>query len=57
MYCLKTVADTVGTDKMRGNTGVIDALVLIFNYVFEHEVWPARWGSGTIFPKTSTTLG
>lgn len=47
---LKTAADAVGSSKMRGNTGVVEALVLIFNYVFDNEVWPERWGKGVVIP-------
>ena len=47
---LKTTADTVDVSKMRGNTGVLDALVLVFNFVFDNEVWPERWGAGAIVP-------
>ena len=39
---IKAAADAVGTNKMRGNTGVVEALVLIFNYVFDNEVWPKQ---------------
>ena len=47
---LKSAADAVGTSKLKGTNPVVDALVLIFNYVFEHEIWPERWGTGVIFP-------
>jgi hypothetical protein len=47
---LRSGADAVGTSKMRGNTGVVEALVLMFNYVFDNEVWPERWGSGVVMP-------
>ena len=47
---LKTAADAVGSSKMRGNTGVVEALVLVFNYVFDNEVWPERWGRGVVIP-------
>lgn len=47
---IKTAADAVYTNKLkRGNT-VVGALTLLFNYVFEQERWPKRWGSGIIFP-------
>ena len=29
---------------------MVEALTLIFNYVFSREQWPERWGSGIIFP-------
>ena len=28
----------------------MDALVLVFNFVFENEIWPDRWGTGVIVP-------
>ena len=47
---LKTAADAVNNGKLRGNNTVVTALVLLFNYVFDNEVWPERWGTGVIFP-------
>jgi len=46
---LKPAADAVGNSKLRNNP-VVDALELLFNFVFENEVWPERWGQGIIFP-------
>ena len=43
---LKTVADAVNNSKIRGNNTVVDALTLLFNYVFMNEVW----STGVIFP-------
>ena len=47
---LKTAADAVGTNKLRGNNTVVASLCLLFNFVLEREVWPERWGTGVIFP-------
>jgi hypothetical protein len=47
---LKTAADAVNNSKLRGANTVVDALVLLFNFVFDKEVWPERWGTGIIFP-------
>jgi len=47
---LKMAADAVGTSKLKGENYVVDSLVLLFNFVFENEVWPERWGTGIIFP-------
>ena len=47
---LKTAADAVNNGKLRGGNAVVDALVLLFNFVFDKEVWPERWGTGIIFP-------
>jgi hypothetical protein len=47
---LKTAADGVGTNKMRGNNTVVTAICLLFNFVLDREVWPERWGTGVIFP-------
>ena len=47
---LKSGAGAVGNSKLEHSTSVVDALVLMFNFVFENEVWPERWGSGVIFP-------
>ena len=34
----------------QGGSSFVDAMVLMFNYVFDTEEWPERWGSGIIFP-------
>ena len=47
---LKTAADAVNNSKLRGENSVVDALVMFFNFVFAHEVWPKRWGDGFIVP-------
>ena len=47
---LKMAARAVGTSKLGGGNHVVDALVRLFNYVFDNEVWPDRWAMGIIFP-------
>jgi hypothetical protein len=47
---LKTAADAVNNNKLRGENTVVDSLVVFFNFVFENEVWPDRWGEGVIIP-------
>jgi hypothetical protein len=51
---LKTAAHAVNTNKLRpaalGGNSVVDSIVLLFNYIFESEVWPARWSTGVIVP-------
>jgi hypothetical protein len=47
---LKSAADAVNNGKLRGGNTVVDALVLMFNFVFDRGVWPERWGTGIIFP-------
>jgi hypothetical protein len=47
---LRHAADAVGTNKLKSGNSVVDSLVLMFNYVFDKEEWPERWGSGIIFP-------
>jgi hypothetical protein len=47
---IKTAADAVNNSKLRGNNTVVNALVLLYNYVFDNEVWPERWSSGLIVP-------
>ena len=47
---LKTAADAVNNGTLRGGNAVVDALVLLFNFVFDKEVWAERWGTGIIFP-------
>ena len=47
---VKTAADAVGKSKLEEGNTVVEALCLLFNYVFYKEEWPERWGSGIIFP-------
>jgi hypothetical protein len=47
---IKEAADAVGTSELESRNPVVDSLVLVFNFVFKHEVWPSRWGQGIIFP-------
>jgi hypothetical protein len=47
---IKEAAAAVGTSKLKDHNPVVDSLVLLFNFVFKHEVWPKRWGQGIIFP-------
>ena len=47
---IKSGTDAVNTSTMRGSGGMIDAIVLIFNFVFDNETWPERWGTGIISP-------
>jgi hypothetical protein len=47
---IKEAADAVGSSELKTSNPLVDSLVLIFNFVFEHEVWPRRWGQGIIFP-------
>ena len=41
---LRHAADAVGTSELKPENSVVDALVLMFNYVFDKEEWPERWG-------------
>jgi hypothetical protein len=47
---LKSAADAVGKSKLKMGNTVITAITMLFNFVFEREVWPDRWGTGVIFP-------
>jgi hypothetical protein len=47
---IKEAANAIGTSKLKEHNPVVDSLVLLFNFVFKHEVWPKRWGQGIIFP-------
>jgi hypothetical protein len=47
---LKPAAGAVGTNKKGEVNEVVEALSLLFNFVFKHEVWPERWGKGIVFP-------
>ena len=47
---IKSAADAVGNNKLRGNNTVVEALTLLFNFVFTHEIWPERWGEGAVVP-------
>ncbi|MFN9912935.1 MAG: hypothetical protein ACK53L_10135, partial [Pirellulaceae bacterium] len=47
---LKAAADEIGTNTLKESNSVVDALVLVFNFILEKEVWPDRWGRGIVFP-------
>jgi hypothetical protein len=47
---IKEAAGAVGSSKLNPNNHFVDSLVLLYNFVFTHEVWPKRWGQGIIFP-------
>jgi len=47
---LKEAAAAVDTRTLDASIPVVDSLLLLFNFVFKHEVWPKRWGQGIIFP-------
>jgi hypothetical protein len=47
---LKTAADGVNNSKLRPGNSVVNAITLLFNFVFDREVWPERWGMGVIIP-------
>jgi hypothetical protein len=47
---IKEAAGAVGSSKLKPNNHFVDSLVLLYNFVFTHEVWPKRWGQGIIFP-------
>ena len=52
---LKPAAAAVGSSKLKDYNPVIDALELMFNFIFEKEVWPQRWAEGIIFPLYKNT--
>jgi hypothetical protein len=47
---LKSTADAVGNGILSPKNSVVDALELLFNFVFKNEVWPDRWGQGIVSP-------
>ena len=48
---IKHAAGAVGNSKLdEGNSSVVTAMTLLFNFMFEREVWPERWSEGVIFP-------
>jgi hypothetical protein len=47
---LKTAAGAVNTNKLRGGNPVVESLALLFNFMFDNEVWPQRWNEGVILP-------
>lgn len=47
---VKTAADAVNTNKLRPNNTVVTAITYLFNYMFSHEIWPDRWGTGIVTP-------
>ena len=47
---IKTAADAVNNSKLRAGNTVVDAITLLFNFMFTNEVWPERWSTGVISP-------
>ena len=47
---IKSAADAAGTSELKKGNTFVEAISLLFNYVFDREVWPERWGSGIVFP-------
>jgi hypothetical protein len=47
---IKTAADAVNNSKLRAGNTVVDAMTLLFNFMFTNEVWPERWSTGVITP-------
>ena len=47
---IKTAADAVNNSKLRGGNTVVEAMTLLFNFMFTNEVWPDRWSTGVIAP-------
>ena len=47
---LRQAADAVGTNKLKEDNATVQALALMYNYVFRKEVWPPRWQSGIVVP-------
>jgi hypothetical protein len=47
---IKTAADAVNNNKLRAGNSVVDAMTLLFNFMFTNEVWPERWSTGVITP-------
>ena len=54
---LRHAADAVGTNKMKDGNLVVEALTLMFNYVFHDEEWPERWAVVSSSPSTRATPG
>ena len=47
---IKLAADAVDNSLLLEYDPLVDSLSLLFNFIFEHEVWPKRWGQGIIIP-------
>ena len=47
---IKAAADAVNKGTMEEDNTFVEALTLLFNYVFDKEEWPERWGHGIVFP-------
>ena len=54
---IKTAADAVYTSKLKKGNTVVEALTLLFNYVFEKEKWPERWVVASFFLCSSKIIG
>jgi hypothetical protein len=47
---LRSAADAVNNNSIRGDNTVVKAVALMFNFVLDRECWPRRWGGGDIIP-------
>jgi len=47
---LRQAADAVGTSKLKEDNWVVRAMAIMFNHIFDKEVWPERWQSGVVTP-------
>ena len=47
---LRAASGAIWKSKLDKYNPTIDAITLLFNYVFDNEVWPDRWSQGIIIP-------
>jgi len=47
---VKSAAEAVGTNKLTPGNTMVEAMTVLFNFMFEHELWPERWSTGVISP-------
>ena len=47
---VRAAAGAVWNSKLHENNPTVDAMTLLFNYIYDKEVWPTRWSQGVIIP-------
>jgi hypothetical protein len=47
---LRSAADAINNNELRGDNTVVSAISLMFNFILERECWPTRWADGDVVP-------
>ena len=47
---IRAAAGAIGSSTLTPENHTVDAITLLFNFVYDKEVWPTRWSQGIIIP-------